>query len=154
MLILQRHSGLFLKQRTWLIRCWSDYCDAWKWDLLMGINIGRGGLSLNGVRKGSPCTCSWTWCWCIVYYFGSCLGVFERDEVWNIGHYLVLSGCFQPFIHCVRNKLASRIQRKLERILGATVTMPWVSKLLMPQIIRLLTLDHIGIFRIRGTVCT
>jgi len=83
----------------------------------MGKNIGRGELPLNDVKKVSPHTYFWRLCWCIVhdYYFGSCLGVFEHDEVWNIGHYLVLIGYPQPLIDCVCNNLADRIQRKVEK---------------------------------------
>jgi len=77
-------------------------------------NIGRGERSPKDVQKGSPRTCFWY----IAhdYYFGSCLGVFEHDAVWNIGHCLVLSGYPQPFIDCFRNNLTDRIQRKVEKI--------------------------------------
>jgi hypothetical protein len=51
----------------------------------------------------------------VMTYFGSCLGVFEHDEVWKIGHYLVLSGYPQPFIDCVYNNLTDGIQRKVEK---------------------------------------
>jgi len=155
MLILQRHSTVLLKQRMWLVCCWNGYCYVWKWELLMGKNIGRGELSLNNVQKGSPHTCFWWLCWCIVhdYYFGNCLGVFEHDKVRNIGHYRVHSGYPQPFIGCLQQSGGENSAQGIKTLL-VTAIMPWISKLYMPRIIRLLTLDKIGIFRIRGALST
>jgi hypothetical protein len=61
--------------------------------------------------------CSWLLLWKLPGSFRTrrSLEHWTRLDDLCVGHYLVLSGYPQPFIDCVCNNLAERIQRKVEK---------------------------------------